>query len=174
MKVIALILIIGLIIGCFPKRFSPEPTGDVVQGDKPGYWMLVGYQKKGKKEDINKIPGKLLLEVRYILSVKDSLEEPQYQKGAPYYFFSYFNSALHRTDSVHAVLYGSRYDRKHKRSQYWYHINKESGFAAFLDVELGKETITHRVEFSNVMQSATYKPELDSLRYYYEPTAKFR
>ncbi|CAG5069278.1 hypothetical protein DYBT9623_02014 [Dyadobacter sp. CECT 9623] len=174
MKTVITGLIAAVMAGCFPERYSPEPTGDLVYGEKPGYWTLVGYQKKGKNQNLNQISGKALLEVEYALSIKDSLQEPQYHMGAPYYIFSFFDSTIQRTNSLQAVIYGSRYDRKRKRSQYWYHINKEYGFAAFLDVELGKETITHRVELSNVMKSATYKPELDSLRYIYEPTAKFK
>ena len=160
--------------GCFPKRYVIEPNGDVTNGEKPGYWILVDYQKNGKSLDPHKVEGKVLLEAQKFLSEKDSLQEPLYEKGIPYFVFSFFNAALQKTDSIQAKLSDYRYDRKLERSQYWYRLNREFGFVVYLDVKLGKETETHRIELSNVMKSATYKPELDSLRYIYEPTAKFK
>jgi hypothetical protein len=174
MKVIMVVLITAVMVGCFPERYSPGPTGDVVHGEDPGYWKLVAYRKQGKLEDSEKVSGRTLLEVQYIITKRDSLEEPLYQEGFPHYLFSFFSVSMQKTDSAKAVLSDARFDRKFKKSEYWYQINKDSGFAAYLDVELGKETIIHKVELSNVMKSATYKPELDSLRYIYEPTAKFR
>ncbi|KAA0993085.1 hypothetical protein [Dyadobacter aurulentus] len=160
--------------GCFPKRYVIEPNGDVTNGEKPGYWILVDYQKNGKSLDPHKAEGKVLLEAQKFISEKDSLQEPLYEKGIPYFVFSFFNAALKKTDSIQAKLSDYRYDRKLERSQYWYRLNREFGFVVYLDVKLGKETETHRIELSNVMKSANYKPELDSLRYIYEPTAKFR
>ncbi|MCE7060534.1 hypothetical protein [Dyadobacter sp. CY343] len=174
MKTIIVVLIAAVMTGCFPERYSPGPTGDVVRGENPGYWKLASYRKKGKLVDPEKASGKALLEVRYIITKRDSVEEPLYQEGFPHYLFSFFNVSMQKTDSAKAVLSDARFDRKYKRSEYWYQINKDSGFAAYLDVELGKETIIHKVELSNVMKSATYKPELDSLRYIYEQTAKFK
>ncbi|KAA0993084.1 hypothetical protein [Dyadobacter aurulentus] len=174
MKSIIIILTATIVVGCFPERFTKSVVGSPTDGENPGYWILVDYRKKGGKEDPNKISEKVLLEVQYLISEKDSLDEPHYHKGIPYYIFSFFNSKLHKTDSLQAVQYGHRYDRKLKRSQFWYQINKESGFAAFLDAIPDGEGETHRIELSNVMKSATYKPELDSLRYIYEPTSKFR
>ena len=174
MKAIVMILIIALMIRCFPKEKYLEPYGSPTNGDKPGYWKLVDYRRKGQREDPAKISEKALLEVQYLLADKDSLEEPLYHKGAPYYMFSFFNNALHKTDSLLAVRYGNKYDRKHKMSQFWYSINKQSGFAAFLNAEPSGDMKTHSIELSNVMKSATCKPELDSLRYIYEPINKFR
>ena len=173
MKAFIATLIALLATGCFPKQRYLEPYGSPTNGDKPGYWRLVDYRRKGQREDPAKISEKALLEVQYLLAEKDSLEEPLYHRGAPYYIFSFFDNALHKTDSLQAVRYDNKYDRKHKMSQFWYSINKQSGFAAFLNTEPGGDMKTHSIELSNVMNSTAYKPELDSVRYIYEPTNKF-
>ncbi|WP_439558898.1 hypothetical protein [Dyadobacter sp.] len=174
MKAFIFILVVTTICGCFPKRYVIEPNGNVTNGEKPGYWVLVDYQKNGKSLDIKNAQAKLLLEAQKFISKKDSLQEPLYEKGIPYYVFSFFNAGLQKTDSIQAKLYDYRYDRKLERSKYWYRINQEFGFVVYLDVKLRKETLTNRIELSNVMKSTSYKPELDSVRYIYEPTNKFR
>ncbi|MCE7060535.1 hypothetical protein [Dyadobacter sp. CY343] len=173
MKALLLFFLAACLVGCFPERFTKALVGSLTNHGEPGYWRLVEYQRKGKLEN-GGIPEKTLLEVEEFLSEKDSLLGPVYSKGVPYQKFSFYDSLLNKKDSIQAVRRDHRYDRKYKTSQYWYQINAESGFAAFLDAIPDGDGETYRIELSNVMKSATYKPELDSLRYIYEPTAKFR
>ena len=103
----------------------------------------------------------------------DSIKQPIYRKGTAYITFSYFNVALDKAVSTRAIEYDHSYNQKSEQSRFWYRINQDSGFLAILNVKPDNRNTT-RIELSNVIASETYKPELDSLRFIYEPTAKFR
>ena len=173
MRFFILFLIIELVFGCFPTT-NLSPRGSLTNGEDPGYWKLTSLSRRGKLEPPKTIPGRSLLEIQTFRAEKDSLEEPLYEKGFPYLIFSFYDSALKHTKSLQCVQSDHKYESKQRRSQFWYRINADSGFVAILDIQPGGDMKTYRIEISNVMKSASYRPELDSLRYIYEPTAKFK
>ncbi|MCF0040228.1 hypothetical protein [Dyadobacter fanqingshengii] len=105
---------------------------------------------------------------------KDSMEVPIYENGMPYITFSFYDAAQDNASSLQAVQYDHEYNKRTQQSLFWYRIDQESGFIAILDVKPGGDMETTRIQLSNVMKSAAYDAKLDSVRYTYEPTEKFK
>lgn len=171
MKTLILMFYINLMIGCYQKNLGPK--GSVVQIGNKGYWKVSDYKVKGKPTDFATISDRILLQTRQEVMQTDSIKQPIYRKGTGYIVFSYFNEALDTASTTRAIEYDHAYNQKSEQSRFWYRINQDSGFLAILNVKADNRNTT-RIELSNIIASETYKPELDSLRFIYKPTTKFR
>ena len=172
MRTFILMFYINLMIGCYQQNLGPK--GNVVKNGSEGYWKLTGYKVKNKPAGISSIPNRFLLETQQRVMQKDSMEVPIYENGMPYITFSFYDAAQDNASSLQAVQYDHEYNKRTQQSLFWYRIDQESGFIAILDVKPGGDMETTRIQLSNVMKSAAYDAKLDSVRYTYEPTEKFK
>ncbi|MCF2502286.1 hypothetical protein L0663_02765 [Dyadobacter sp. CY107] len=174
MRTFILMFYINLMIGCYTKNLGPQ--GDVVGngGDGiTGYWKLSKYEVRGKSASLLDASEKQFLVTKSGYMDHDSARVYFYRKGIDYRVFSFYDAAIDSTDRYLGVLYNYDYSKKTKQSAFYYRMNETIGFLAVIDRDISAG-ITTKLKLSNIMKSATYKPELDSLRYTYEPTEKFR
>ena len=163
---------INLMIGCYQQNLGPK--GNVVKNGKEGYWKLAGYKIRNKSAGVASVPNRFLLETQQSVMQKDSMEVPIYRNGMPYITFSFYDAAIDNVSSVQAIQYDHEYNKRTQQSLFWYRIDQEYGFITILDVKPGGDMETTRIQLSNVMKSEAYNEKLDSVRYIYEPTEKFR
>ena len=160
-----------LLIGCEPRK--PKPDGDVLQGDQTGYWRITGYEFKGRGAPLSDVPGRHYLEISGDRMKTDKTLIMLYRKGTPFRTFIFYDKAILKTFSLKGVFGSYDYNKKKQQNLFWYRINEESGFLAIADINV-ETGIIKKIRVSGVIASATYKPELDSLRFIYEPTTKFK
>lgn len=171
MRPIIILFYIILMIGCKPRH--PIAGGDVLQGDQTGYWKIIEYHLKERKAPLSDVPDKYYLEITGGRMTSDSSLILIYPKGTPYRNFIFYDQAVLKTSSIKGVTSGYDYDKFKEQDIIWYRMNEESGFLALIDTDVDTGIIK-KIRLSGVINSPTYKPELDSLRFVYEPTAKFR
>ena len=160
-------------IGCYPKNLGPQ--GDVIGngGDGlTGYWKMSKYEVKGKSVSLLAVPDKLFLITRSGYMAHDSSKVYFYRAGTDYRVFTFHNKDIDSTGRFIGVLYNYDFNKKTKQSAFYYRMDESVGFLAIIDQDIAAG-ITTKLKLSGLMKSATYKPELDSLRFIYEPTEKF-
>lgn len=173
MRTFILMFYINLMIGCYSKNLGPK--GDVIGngGDGlTGYWKLSGYKIKGKPASPFNVPEKFFLTTKAGHMDHDSAKVYFYRAGVDYRVFSFYNADIDSTDRYLGVLHNYEYNRKTKQSAFYYRMDETVGFLAVIDQDVNAG-ITTRLKLSGLMKSATYKPELDSVRFIYLPTSKF-
>lgn len=171
LKFLMLLLYLNFITACHPK--PPWPDGDVLQGDRTGYWKITKYESHGHALPLSQIPEKYYLEINGGTMETDSSLILLYSKGSQFRTFAFYNESVTLTSLMKGVMGGYDYNKEAQQNIFWYRINEETGFLAIVhtDVETG---VIQKIGLSGVITSPTYKPELDSLRFTYEPTVKFR
>ena len=160
-----------LVIGCYQKNLGPK--SDITSNGTGGYWKLSSYLVNGKAVQITEVPDYFYLkaEVQTVLA-DSSYPSTMYRVGTDYRLFSYYDNPGKKSFSRIAIPWTNDYSHKKKQDTFWYRIDDNSGFALTLNVNvaIGESS---KLQISNVMQSATNKSELDSIRYIYEPVSPF-
>ncbi|MCF2494956.1 hypothetical protein [Dyadobacter chenhuakuii] len=173
MRTFILILCINLMIGCHPKNLGPR--GDVIGngGDGiTGYWKMTKYEVKGRDMPLDNVSQMSFLKTQIGFMQTDSLKTPFYKQGTGYRIFSFYDVNMDSTSRYLGILYDYWYNKKTKQSAFYYRMDETNGFLAVIDQDV-TAGLTTKIKLSNLMKSTVYKPELDTLGYTYEPTAKF-
>jgi len=169
---IILAVLTVLLAGCYKKNLGPR--SDVTANGTEGYWKLTQYSVKGKSLPVTDAPSYLYLRAQVKTVVADSnyLSKSLYRIGTDYREFTYYDKLISQSSLVRAIPYDNDFNEKTQRDTFWYRIDDYSGFSVTLDVN-SKTGQSSRLRIGNVMQSQSYKAELDSVGYEYIPVDKF-
>lgn len=86
-----------------------------------------------------------------------------------YFFrFKFYGLEGKETSSLEAAPMSVDFDDKYHQERQWLTINDSTGILVVLERDTGRG-VTTRLMISNVMKSATYQAELDTIRYIYRP-----
>lgn len=172
MRTFILMFYINLMIGCYQ---NVGPQGNVVGngGDGlTGYWKISKYEVRGKSVPITSAPNMFFLKTAMRRMDHDSIKTPFYKQGTSFDVFLFYNSNGDSTSRYLGVLHDYSQHKKTKQSAFFYRMDETSGFLAVIDQDI-TAGLTTKIRLSGILKSTTYKVELDSLRYFYEPTGKF-
>lgn len=158
--------------GCYQKSLGPK--GSISQNGTGGFWKLESCEVKGQSVDISQFPDKLLLETQQRV-VSTASEAPNYlfTEGMDYHVFSFYDQAVVLRDSFPAILWDFDFSKKKIEDSQWFKLTNDAGLLVKLDVE-PEIGLTKKIQISNIMKSSSYRADLDTVHFFYNPIEKFK
>ena len=120
---------------------------------------------EGKKKSIDVAPERRQVNVKRIPSDR---KDSKFPYSGYFYRFNFSSLNGKNTSSLDAFYTSVEYDDKYHQERQWLTINDSTGLLVVLERDIGRG-VTTRLMISNVMKSAAYKSELDTIRYVYSP-----
>lgn len=135
-----------------------------------GRYILTGLINitEGRSLPVTGAPEKQQLQVKWIPSKSVNNTDSVFLEKGYFFRFKFYDLNDDETSSLQAARVSVEMDDKHSQERQWLILNDSTGILVVLEQDYSRG-VTTRLMISNVMNSATYQAELDTVRYIYRP-----